>query len=1736
MTHTSSHPRSVASKLSAVVWAVLLVVSAGAVSVDVASAAGGEQFSASVTTQEEFAYASVTDTDSDTGDTAVTATETEPVNHTDENWNETDRAWPTYPETEPATGTVSTAGVTTTEAIAEYRVEGVLSGLNQPVGTAWLPDGSGRMLVLEKTGQIYIYDPPTGDLAEYMRVRNLATSQERGLQSIAFDPDFETNGYFYIHQTYRTQELSPRNIIARFEHDENTGGTTSQGDFSSRVILWEEDKLADQCCHYGGGLGFGPDGKLYLSTGDHFNGTNSQDTTTMVGKLIRLNPDGTVPADNPYVDDPSVPSYIYSIGLRNPYRMTVDEVTGNMYMGQVGGNQDDGTAWEEIELVQRDVNYGWPTCEGFCNDSRFVDPVYAYQHRDVTPPGEEFGGAVTIGPVYRGDLLPGDVHGSLIVGDYVHGFLRYLVLDESGQVVETREIFPTDGLPQYIVHYSEGPDGAIYMSNIAFGTVTRLVYAVGNNAPVITDVSANVTDGPAPLSVAFSGTASDANDDPLTYEWSFGDGETATGPDVVHTYSSVGSYTAVLRVSDGNVTVESTGIEIQVGSAPVATITAPADGATFRAGDVIPFTGEATDAEDGALPSSATSWEIRFIHNEHFHPASVQTNETGGQLEIGTRGHDYTTDTSYELRYTATDSDGLSDTDIVRLYPEKVNFTVRTDPAGLGVDVDSIPRPTPVVLDTLIDFEHQLAAPLEQCAVDGTRYVFANWSDGGARTHYYTVPDTDVTVTANYQVDGTCAGLPTAGLVGLYETDRGVTATGLRVTGWPDESGVGNDLTALGEPSLAAGVANGQDAVVFDGTDDALIRENPTNLPAGAADRTLFAVVRYDTPGFGGVGYGDNRGNEAFSLGVNPEGKLMLQGWGTSNDFPSTVDGTGAGWLVQSLTYEDGRYAMYRDGTAILTGEHTFDTDPAKLLMGANLNERDFVGMGVGAFLIYDRALSESERLAVESYLAGKYLETSTDPGPSVRITAPRNGTTVRAGLTVAWEAVEYRNGDHVHLTLDNATVHTTIRSLDGTYTYGALDPGVHTVRIEVADRDHRVYTNQAAAAEVTIVVPEALVDAPLPESGLVVRLEPAGLYTDDAGVTSWRDATRRANHVVAVGNPQVVAGGLAGADYVALDGDDALVRSNTVRGAPTGDDDRTVFAVVRHPSDRAPVSAGVAYGRPAEGQAFGLVARDDGDIGVDIGGASGNSPDANLPAAGTGWYVQAASLAGGTLTVYRDGIPVDERPITLDTRRDRLVIGAGLDGVPAAEMDVGAVLVYDRALSGTERRAVESYLAQRYFGVLPPASNAPPVANNDSLTVPYAGTATVDVVQNDDDLDGALDPSSLSFTEQPSYGKVSIVDPGAVRYDHLGEGLTDSFRYVVYDQDGAVSNEAVVSVTVDNGTGTTTVETTSDEGAVEWASDESEPLESENETSTDTTKTDSSVNEHTQTESGREETTPATDGDGASDPSPTDSVDADDTNASEDQDVELNQPPTAGSDEAVVERGGTVQIDVTANDRDPDGSLSNQSLRVWLAPTSGSVSVRDGVVVYTHDGNGKSVDSFVYRVIDDDGAVSNLAVVTVTVLAPTPNESPIAVDDRMSVERGGSVRIDVLANDDDADGSLDPTSLSVWLAPTAGSVRVEDGAIVYTSDGRTRQADSFVYQVRDDDGAVSNLAVVTVSIVDPTTETDTDQTRETVETVPDGSGSGSETDDPTETESASESASPATDADSVDGDDGDGA
>jgi glucose/arabinose dehydrogenase len=224
------------------------------------------------------------------------------------------------------------------------------------------------------------------------------------LGAVELDPHFEDNGYFYV--AYTTTDYHDR--LSRF-----TLANDVMDPASEFVLIDEADSGP---MHHGNTMLFGPDGKLYWAFGDNALNTNGQDLSTIYGKVLRINPDGTIPEDNPFYTTLGARKEVYAYGFRNPFRMTFTP-TGELLVGDVGDQ-----AWEELNNVVAGGNYGWPSAEGSCSDCGYVNPVYEYPH---TPqPGRA--GSITTVTVYSGTSLPEQYENKVFVSDFTLRWMKML--------------------------------------------------------------------------------------------------------------------------------------------------------------------------------------------------------------------------------------------------------------------------------------------------------------------------------------------------------------------------------------------------------------------------------------------------------------------------------------------------------------------------------------------------------------------------------------------------------------------------------------------------------------------------------------------------------------------------------------------------------------------------------------------------------------------------------------------------------------------------------------------------------------------------------------------------------------------------------------------------------------------------------------------------------------------------------------------------------------------------------------------------------------------------------------------------------------------------------------------------------------------------------------------------------------------------------------------------------------
>jgi glucose/arabinose dehydrogenase len=308
-----------------------------------------------------------------------------------------------------------------------------------PTTMAFAPDG--RLFVCLQGGQVRVIKNGTLLATPFVSL-SVNSSGERGLLGIAFDPNFAANQFVYLYYTTSTAPI--HNRISRF---------TANGDVAvtgSEVALVDLENLG-ATNHNGGAIHFGPDGKLYAAVGENAVAANAQTLNNRLGKILRLNSDGTIPADNPFFNTASgVNRAIWALGLRNPYTFGFQPGTGRMFINDVGA----GT-WEEINDGIAGSNYGWPTCEGVCSppNANFRNPLFQYGHGSGATTGCAIVGAAFYNPpIFQ---FPSSYLGKFFFADICSGWIR--VFDPSTGAASP---FAT-GIANP-VDLRVGPDGCLY--------------------------------------------------------------------------------------------------------------------------------------------------------------------------------------------------------------------------------------------------------------------------------------------------------------------------------------------------------------------------------------------------------------------------------------------------------------------------------------------------------------------------------------------------------------------------------------------------------------------------------------------------------------------------------------------------------------------------------------------------------------------------------------------------------------------------------------------------------------------------------------------------------------------------------------------------------------------------------------------------------------------------------------------------------------------------------------------------------------------------------------------------------------------------------------------------------------------------------------------------------------------------------------------------------------------------
>ncbi|CDI05914.1 PQQ-dependent sugar dehydrogenase [Candidatus Nitrosotenuis uzonensis] len=312
------------------------------------------------------------------------------------------------------------------------RVETITDNLTIPWAIAFSPDG--RIFVTERTGTLRVIE--NGSLQSDPALKLNVGRAEGGLLGLTLDPNFEQNHHLYLYYTY-SEFLSTYNRVSRF--------TESNNKVADEFILI--DKIPGAPIHDGGRIKFGPDGKLYITTGDAAIASLAQDPNSLAGKILRINPDGTIPDDNPFENSP-----VYSYGHRNPQGLDWDPKTGMLVATEHGPSGERGFAHDEINIIHPGKNYGWPEVIGNEHDSRYVNPLFHTGNVAWAPSGAAF---------YDDDKIPA-LKGKFLVANLRSVHLHAFEIDAMhGKILSEQSLFSGTFGRLRDVHV--GNDGFIYL-------------------------------------------------------------------------------------------------------------------------------------------------------------------------------------------------------------------------------------------------------------------------------------------------------------------------------------------------------------------------------------------------------------------------------------------------------------------------------------------------------------------------------------------------------------------------------------------------------------------------------------------------------------------------------------------------------------------------------------------------------------------------------------------------------------------------------------------------------------------------------------------------------------------------------------------------------------------------------------------------------------------------------------------------------------------------------------------------------------------------------------------------------------------------------------------------------------------------------------------------------------------------------------------------------------------------
>jgi hypothetical protein len=1122
----------------------------------------------------------------------------------------------------------------------------------------------------------------------------------------------------------------------------------------SEVPLVDFPNIGSAIWHMGGAIRFGADEKIYVGVGDHQQPPKAQLLDNVFGKILRFNPDGSIPTDNPFFNTTSgVNRSIWCYGLRNPFTFDLQPGTGKLFINDVG----DG-AWEEVDEGIKGANYGWPLSEGDFNQPDFpthTRPAYAYPHDQ----GQCITGAVFYNPATI--KFPAQYVGKYFFTDFSVGFMK-TIDPVTRQVTSfaTGLNFPTDA--------SVAPDGSIYFlqrgentgdPTTGFGSIHKLDYVLDTPPSIIVPPSgqSKAVGQQATFAVVASGTA------PLSYQWQRNAQTIAGATSELYTFTVQAAdagavYRCVVTNAINSATSAGATLTLLPGHAPVATIETPAADFTWTAGQTIQFSGSATDQEDSSIPPSAFTWHVEYVTGSVARPLVPPTSGSTSGSFVAPDNSPYTATTvAFRITLKVTDSDGVVTTTTRDVLPKVSNVTLRTNVPGLSLKLDGTPRPSGYSVNGVVNLLRLIEAPLTQ-TLGGSVYRFVNWSDSGSRVHTINWPAVNSTFTANYALvtDVFLSDLtPTLAqnAWGPYERDRsnGETAAGdggpITLKGQTYAKGLGTHAPSELRYNLVGG--NYTEFRADIGIDD----------EAGSNGSAIFqvwvdGVMKYASPLMTG-----NSTTQSVVVDVNGGGTLRLvvtdggvnfNTWDHADWANARLIGAGGGPPPTSLFNPVVRYSTGTSAHGVFAADLNGDTkiDLAVANAGSNTVSVLF-GNGDGTFAAPTNYGVGGEPKSVQAKDFngdGKLDLVTANQGPGTVSVLINNGNGTFAS------SVSYTATAGAH--------EATSNDLDGD---GDNDIAVVGWGASVL----RVLMNNGNG---TFTVGPTYSVGQEPHS--VVAFDFNGDNKPDLANVNW--ASNSVSVLINTGN-----GTYQNAVFYPVGG-----QPHSIRAADLNGDGRLDLVTANEATNNMSVLLGNANGtfQAAVHYATGPVPKgvgigdvnNDGKLDILSANTAGNYPNSNNPGGDT--FSVLFGNGNGTFnsaTSYTTGrTPFSLALADFDNDGDLDVASANWH-----TSDVGVLLNTTSDTTG----------------------NSAPTVLPDSATTEFNQAMPIDVLANDFDLDGSIDPTSVYVSTQPQHG-ATTVDPitGIITYTPTpGYGGPDQFFYNVLDNLGASSAAAKVSITV---------------------------------------------------------------------------------------------------------------------------------------------------------------------------------------------------------------------------------------------------------------------------------------------------------------------------------------------------